>query len=91
LREVTADVAMRRVAVSERTGAMLPRSVRHLEWVTLILLLPVVARSQTGEPFFPHPAVKVAAAGVKPIDAPHQLGRFGELFLCEGLRASEYA
>ncbi len=69
---------------------MLPLTMKHLEWAALILLLPAVARSRTAETLVPHPAVESAAAGANPMNATRQLGRFGESFVRENLRASGY-
>ena len=56
----------------------------------LLLSSPAIAMAQTTEPFIPHPALETASGGAGAMHPTHQLGKFGESFVRENLRASGF-
>ena len=63
---------------------MLRSVVERLSWL-VVLLLPSAGFAQTSERVIPHPALST-----EPMHPTHQLGKFGESFVRENLRASGF-
>ena len=63
---------------------MLRSVVERLSWL-VVLLLPSAGFAQTSERMIPHPALST-----EPMHPTHQLGKFGESFVRETLRASGF-
>ncbi len=63
--------------------------LRELPWL-LVLLLPSVGFAQSAGSIVLHPALESASDGAGAMPPTHQLGKFGESFIGENLRASGY-
>jgi len=62
----------------------------HIIGFTLLLLSPALAVAQTTEMIVPHPALETVSDGTQAMHPSQQLGKFGESFVRENLRASGY-
>ncbi len=57
---------------------------------TLLVLSPALAIAQTTETIVPHPALETISSGAEAMHPTHQLGKFGESFVRENLRAGGF-
>ena len=63
--------------------------VNRLSW-SLVLLSSSIGFAQTSDAVVPHPALATASRGAGVMHPTQQLGKFGESFIRENLRASGF-
>ena len=63
-----------------------------VSWLSVFLgiLAETMSLAQTADAVVPHPSLGSASRGAVVMSPIHQLGKFGESFVCENLRASGY-